>query len=148
MAVTLESIDRHNWRRCIALQVREDQVNLIAPNVYSLVQAKACPECVPLAVYDDDTMIGFVMYEPRGNTIFSIHRCMIDAQHQQRGFGRRAMELTISRIRQRGGLAIYRSCRPENEVAKRLYESLGFVYEETEPDGEIVYRLGSPRQMA
>ena len=130
----------------------DEQAGLIAPNARSLAWARADPDCVPLAVYADDgaddVMVGFVMYEPRGNGVFSIHRCMIDAQHQRRGFGRRAMELTIERIREEGGITIYLSFRPENKAARRLYEGLGFVQHEIEADGEVVYRLGPAREVA
>ena len=53
------------------------------------------------------------------------------------GYGREAMHLLIDRIR---GLSdeehdrIYISFEPENEIAKSLYEGLGFV-----PDGRVIY---------
>jgi len=146
--VSLRPIDETNEEVCATLRVTEEQAGLIAPNAKSLEWAKTNPNCVPLAVYADDVMVGFVMYEPRGNGIFSIHRCMIDAKNQRQGFGRRAMELTIERIRQLGGITIYLSFRPENNAARRLYESLGFVKHEIEPDGEIVYRLGPVHDIA
>ena len=146
--VSLRPIDETNEGVCVTLRVTEKQAGLIAPNTKSLEWAKTNANCVPLAVYADDVMIGFVMYEPRGNGIFSIHRCMIDAKYQRQGFGRRAMELTIEQIRQLGGITIYLSFRPENNAARRLYESLGFVKHEIEPDGEIIYRLGPAREIA
>ena len=116
---------------------------MIAPNDVYLAWAEANPRCVPLAGYAGEVVVGFVMYEPRGDGVFSIHRCMIDAQYQRRGFGRRAME----RIRQRGGTTIYLSFRTENHAARGLYEGLGFVRHEVEPDREIVYRLGPTREI-
>jgi diamine N-acetyltransferase len=135
-------MDHSHEAQCTALRVAEEQTNLIAPNAKSLAWAHGNPKCVPLAVFAGDEMVGFVMYEPRGNEIFSIHRLMIDARYQRQGFGRRAMELTIDRIRQEGGLTIYLSFRPENHVARRLFDGLGFVGHEIEPDGEVIYRLG------
>jgi diamine N-acetyltransferase len=145
--VSLRPIDKTNEDVCAALRVTEDQTGLIAPNTKSLEWAKDNPNCVPLAVYADDVMIGFVMYEPRGNGVFSIHRCMIDAKYQRQGFGRRAMELTIEQIRELGGITIYLSFRPENNAARSLYEGLGFVQHAIEPDGETVYRLGPAREV-
>ena len=145
--VSLRPIDGTNEELCAALHVTEEQAGLVAPNARSLAQAKANPNNVPLAVYAGDVMVGFAMVEPRGNGVFSIHRCMIDARHQRQGFGRRAMELTIERIRRLGGVTIYLSFRPENDAARRLYESLGFVQHEIEPDGEVIYRLGPVREI-
>jgi diamine N-acetyltransferase len=92
-------------------------------------------------------MVGFVMYKDRGNGEFSIHRYMIDARYQRQGFGRRVMDMVIDRVRQLGGGTIYLSFRPENNAARHLYEGLGFVQHEIEPDGEIVFRLGPKREV-
>ena len=145
--VTLRPIGKSNEAACCALRVHDDQLNFIAPNTDSLAWARANPNCVPRAIYAGDSLVGFIMYEPRGNRVFSVHRCMIDAKYQRRGFGRRAFELVIEKIRKQGGITVYTSFRPENDAAKKLYESAGFVYHMTEPDGEIVYRLGPIREI-
>ena len=101
---------------------------------------------MPQVIYDGETVVGFLMYEPRGNRVFSVHRLMVDAQWQGRGIGRRAMELVIEEIRRLGGTTIYSSTRPENEAAQYLLAELGFEEHEVEPDGEVVYRHGPPRE--
>ena len=61
-----------------------------------------------------------------------------------RGYGRAAMLLLIDRIRSEmdeNRHRIFISFEPENEVAKSLYESLGFVPDGRVEYGEIVYRL-------
>ena len=145
--VSLRAIDETNEGECLALRVAEEQAGLIAPNSKSLEWAKSNAACVPLAIYADDVMVGFVMYELRGDGVFSIHRCMIDAEYQRRGFGRRAMELTIEQIQHLAGITIYLSFRPENNAARKLYEGLDFVQHEIEPDGEIIYRHGPAREV-
>jgi diamine N-acetyltransferase len=73
-----------------------------------------------------------------------IYRLMIDQRHQGRGYGRAAMLLLIDRIRSEMDEERHRifiSFEPENEVAKSLYESLGFVPDGRVEYGEIVYRL-------
>jgi diamine N-acetyltransferase len=146
--VTLRPVNSKNEQECISLAVSEDQSKFVAPNSKSIEWVRKNPRCVPLSVYADHKMVGFVMYEPRGNEVFSIHRIMIDAQHQGKGIGRRALELTIDKIRNLGGSTIYLSFRAENQVAKKLFQSLGFIQHEIEPDGEIVYRLGPRRAIA
>lgn len=48
LAVELRDVTYENWEECIALRVSEAQRKMVAPNVYSLAQAKVQPECVPL----------------------------------------------------------------------------------------------------
>ena len=55
-------IDRHNFRDILKLSTTESQKFFVATNAYSLSQAYAQPECVPLALYDGDTPVGFTMY--------------------------------------------------------------------------------------
>ncbi len=135
MNVTLRNIDRHNFRECIKLKVAEGQAHFVAPNVFSIAQAYAEPECVPLAVYDGEAMVGFAMYAlDVDEQKWWIFRLMIDASQQGKGYGRAAMvELMRLISEQPGGNEIAISYEPENEVARKLYTSLGFV--ET---GEVV----------
>ena len=92
-------------------------------------------------------MIGLAMYEPRGNEVFSVHRLMIDRSFQGKGAGHGAMQLVMEELFSLGAETIYLSFRPENEVAKRLFEKLGYVFHIEEPDGEIVYRYGPVRDL-
>src|SRR6266496_4306391 len=102
MTVTLREITRDNWRECIQVQVATSQTRFVASNLYSLAQSKYEPECVPLAVYDDEQMVGFVMYRPEDHglaKIWFIDRLMIGEGHQKKGYGRAAMTLLIDRLR-------------------------------------------------
>lgn len=148
MDISLRPIDDTNRHECVALSVTEAQDKLIAPNSKSLAWADINTRCVPLAVYADGKMVGFAMYEPRGNDVFSVHRFMIDCRHQRNGIGLNAMQLVMGTISSLGGKTIYLSFRPDNIAAKRLYEKLGFDFHEEEPDGELVYRFGSVREIA
>jgi diamine N-acetyltransferase len=147
MTVTLRDITRENWRECARMRVAPTQVNFIASNLYSIAQSKCEPECVPLAVYDDEQMVGFVMYRPEDYglaKIWFIDRVMIGEDHQQKGFGRAAMLALIDHLRSQTGYnAILISFVPENAVAKKLYSDLGFKNTgETDESGELIYRLG------
>ncbi|MDP3446956.1 MAG: GNAT family N-acetyltransferase [Eubacteriales bacterium] len=134
----LVEIDRHNYLSVLDLSVSTEQRDLVATNQYSLAQAYAQPECVPLALYAENKPVGFAMYSlDEDDHQFWIYRLMIDQRYQGVGYGREAMRLLIERIR---GLSddehrrIYISFEPENEIAKSLYESLGFM-----PDGRMLY---------
>jgi diamine N-acetyltransferase len=102
--------------------------------MYSLAEAKADGLSVPLAIYHDETMVGFVMYwfDVKTGTGY-IERLMVDAQYQGRGYGKAALAEVMNRlIATPGCRKLDISYRPENAVAKALYCSLGF-----RPTGEI-----------
>lgn len=143
IGVRLEPITVKNWQVCIALAVKEEQVDLLPSNLYSIAQAQFYPQAVPLAIYGDkDEMVGFVMYgvDVASNS-WKVFRLMIDQAHQGRGYGRAAMEQVIERLSARSDcseiLIVY---RVENKAARRLYESLGFV-KESAIDGKVTARL-------
>lgn len=145
MKVELREITQENWRECARLKVAPDQERFVASNVYSLAESKYEPECVPLAVYEGETMVGFVMYLPEDYglaKVFYIARLMIGHQYQGKGYGRAVMEMLLERLKSVPGYAaILISFVPENTAAQRLYSSLGFQDTGEIDDGEIVYRL-------
>ncbi len=129
MRVTLREIDRENFKRCVRLEVSEDQREFVATNVFSIAQSKVETTYEVRAVYDGDEMVGFVMYgwEEEENC-HSLARLMIDRNHQGKGYGRAATEEVIRRLRAEPGCKqIVLSVNPANAGARALYESLGFV---------------------
>lgn len=147
--ISLQPITHANRAECLALAVWPEQRGLVADNARSLGQADENSELEPLGICDSaGTMAGFALIERRAPGVFSVHRLMIDAARQRRGYGRRAMQLIIEEIHARGGRTIYLSFRPENAAAQALYTELGFTCQEIEADGELLYRLGPPATVA
>lgn len=144
MEITLQPITKENWFASTKLHVRPDQASYVAANVYSIAQAQWYPEWEPLAIYDGETMVGFVMHGvdeeiPARQWII---RMMIDQAHQGRGYGRAAMVKVIERLTARPGCEEIRlSFVPGNEGALALYRSLGFVETGEEEDGELIMAL-------
>lgn len=129
MTVSLRAITRENWYQCTQLQLRPDQQNFVSPVAFSLAQSKFEPERVPLAIYDDDTLVGFVMYndQPLRDGSYRISRVLIDQQYQGRGYGRQAVLQVIERMRHLSQCKeILIEYSPENTVAAHLYTDLGF----------------------
>lgn len=128
MTITLREITRENWLQCARLKVAPEQERFVASNGVSMAQSKYEPEYVPLAVYDGEEMVGFVMYgvEQTENKYW-IMRMMVDHRQQGKGYGRAAMQLLLDRIRAIPGCdEVTISYEPDNAVARRLYASLGF----------------------
>ena len=142
----LVEIDRYNYLSVLDLSVSAEQRDFVATNQYSLAQAYVQPECVPLALYAENKPVGFAMYSlDADDHQYWIYRLMIDQRYQGVGYGREAMKLLIERIRELMDdehKRIYISFEPENEIAKSLYESLGFVPDGRTLYGEVVYFLG------
>lgn len=141
--VELREITRENWRACVRLKVAPGQERMVATNAVSLAQASYEPECVPLAVYEGETMVGFVMYarDPGDQQVW-VYRLMIDEQHQRRGYGRAALLRLIERLRAQPDCeSVSISYLEDNEAARQLYASIGFRETGQVIDGEAVARL-------
>lgn len=133
MKITLKPIDRSNYNECIALRTGEGQERFVAPNICSLVQAAYEPDLFPLAIYRDETMVGFLLYdfdwEVGG---WSMSRLMVDARWQKQGIGSLALEQFLLYFRRKHGeLPLYTSAEVENAAAISLYEKAGFARRET-----------------
>ncbi len=150
--IVLRTIDLANFKACIDLDVDPTQKAFVAPNVYSLAQAKANPKLHPYAIYDgklfkreigpDDPMVGFVMYQVWDEIGF-IMRLMVDQRFQRRGYGRAAMVEVIRRLKLHPDVRyISTSVHKENEAAENLYRSLGFVDDPKQDPVELY--LGLP----
>lgn len=143
MIRSLREITMENFHDCLNLELEEAQKNYIATNQYSLAKAKADGVSVPLGIYDGETMVGFVMYNyNKEEQSGFISRLMVDRRHQGKGYGRYAMNQVIGRLRAHKDCKQIRiSYVPENAVAGKLYESLGFVKTGEIVNGEVISAL-------
>ena len=143
MSVTLRKVTNDTFRACIGLEVREDQKGYVASNMYSLAEAQADGVSEPRAIYADEEMVGFIMYdvEPEEGRGY-IPRLMVDAVHQGNGYGRAAMQQVIDLfVANPDCKEIRTSIHPDNERARALYLSLGFELTGEMSDGEAVMRM-------
>lgn len=153
--VNLKKLTHSNLYECFQLEVTKEQENFVAPNVQSIAEAYASVAnggfATPYAIYNDDVMVGFIMYtyfHKNSNPIYVdaanapcyyIWRLLIDKNHQRKGYGRQAVAKVISEIKTmpygEGG-SIFVSYEPTNVGSKTLFASLGFK-ETGEIDGDI-----------
>jgi diamine N-acetyltransferase len=135
MTLSLRPVTSENWDEVARLEVRDDQSRFVASNSYSLAQAAYEPGNTPVAIYDDDTLVGFALYthEPWQGE-FGIVRMMIANRYQGNGYGRQAILALNDVLRRLPGCgSIILSVVKENVGAWHLYQSIGFqVYEEDE----------------
>ena len=141
--IEFREIDRNNFFDVIKLSVADGQKEFVAPNLVSIAQAKAFPECICLSIYHNNILVGFTMYcIDYEDKEYWISRLMIDEKYQSKGYGKAAMEKLIDRIKEdKKHEVIYISFEPENTWAKHLYEKLGFAADGRVIEGEAVYKL-------
>lgn len=145
MNVLLKEVNSDNWYDCICLKVAENQKKFVAPNTFSLAQSKYEPECIPMCIYDDEKMIGFVMFatdDDGDEDEFWICRFMIDEKFQGMGYGKASMAKILEHIKENYNYKeVHLSEVPENERAKNLYKSFGFQFTGEIEEGEEVMIL-------
>lgn len=150
--ITLEKITYKNYIKVIwGLKVTKKQKKFVAENNNSLAEAYVAITnggvALPFAICKNKKPIGFLMIgygmaeeddldgeDPSFIEIvkknYCIWRFMIDKRYQGKGYGKKAMELALDYVRTfpcGKAEACWLSYEPENEVAKRLYASFGFV---------------------
>lgn len=137
-----EITNKNIWKVC-ALEPYEEQKDFVAENIQSLAEAYATRNegnhALPLAVYDDDALIGFVMIgkgtvgnEGESRLIkenYSLWRLMIDRKYQGRGLGKQTIDAVIRLIRTfpfGEAKQVWLSYEPENTRARAIYLKYGF----------------------
>jgi diamine N-acetyltransferase len=139
----LEAITPDNYAVALAVQVRPDQQDLVAPVVKSLAEAYVYPDVEwPRLIYDGDRPVGFLKAilniawdsdRDPGDRRSGLWRLNIAADAQGRGYGTFAVEAVSREIRDRGGDRIYVSYEPRPGGPADFYRKLGF-----RPTGEHV----------
>jgi len=152
----LKKINRNNIGEILKLEVFDNQKSFVATNNSSIIEAYIAitenNDVFTFGIYNDDTPIGFLMigYDvnsddegapmiAKGN--YNIWRLMIDKKFQGRRFGKKAMNLAVEFINTFPcGTAKYcwLSYESDNNVARHLYKSVGFVETEEKDEEEIV----------
>ena len=127
--VHLEPVTKDNLDAVLMLEVNDGQKGYVSSAAESLAQAYVYQETAfPFAVYNDDTVVGFIMmgyYEEK--KYYTLWKLMIDQQYQGRGYGKEALKLGIVFLKERFSVKeIYTGVIPDNKVAKDLYLSVGF----------------------
>lgn len=155
MAPSIRPVTKENWNALIKLKVREDQTHFVASNLYSIAESKfgfdesdgSHWDLYPYGIYDDETPVGFLMYGYNfqyADFQAFILRLMVDQNRQGRGYGKFGMEkmLEIFRADERVQ-SVGISYEPENDGARKLYASLGFVETGKMLDSEVeaIYKI-------
>ena len=118
----------------LALKVSRAQDRFVASNAKSIAEAYVHQAAWPRAVYAGENPVGFVMLhdenltdEPEIKHFYSLWRLMIDAEHQGKGYGPRAVELVIEHVKSNpDATELLVSFIPGDGSPEAFYTKLGF----------------------
>lgn len=141
--IRFEPITEDNMDDAIAISVRPDQEEVIAPVVYSLAQCYVLSDILtPFLIMNDDLPVGFILFliDPEEDQ-YEICRLMVDQKQQKKGYGREALLLAIRYLAEAGAKKIELSHQTNNYGVGKLYESVGFHYTGVIDDGEVMMEM-------
>lgn len=131
-----------------ALRLHAHQIDFMSSVAASLREASRSTLACPRAIMRGARAIGFLMYDlpdASSPSVVRIYRFMIDFQEQGKGYGRSALRLAISEIAHIPEVHRVEICYfPDNEPARTLYRSAGFIEDGLDEDGEMIAHLDLP----
>ncbi len=148
MNIILKDITDENFIECTCLTTNKDNRHTIfeefvASNVFSIAQSKVQDGWFTKVIYDDDTMVGFTMYGfSFKDNFYELCRFMIDHKYQNKGYGYISLLKIIDEMKKfQNCHEIFLSFDPQNDIAKKLYEKVGFKDTGMLNEDEILYKL-------
>ena len=130
--VQIVELNAENWYDCCELEVSPEQKKFMESNAISIAQSKFEPTLKPYAIYDNEKVVGFLMYNSVQEELdgYWIYRIMVDKTFQGKGIGKVATTLMLSEMAKLpNAKKIIVGYHPENLEAQHLYTSLGFMDE-------------------
>lgn len=144
--IELKQITEENFLQAFHLSLAPGQEIYVSHPIRSLAQAYVYrKQCQPFGIYEDDTMIGYVMviydYDiPE----YDIWHMMIDCSKQGKGYGSAALDRVLEYIRTKpfgSSDRVTLTCHKDNLCALTLYKSKGFAETGAEDGDEIELSL-------
>lgn len=128
--VRLCKITKENINTVLELKTTKEQEAYVSTVAHSLAQAWVYRDTAyPFAIYDDDTLVGFVMmgfYEAKQQ--HTLWKLLIGERYQRRGYGRQAVELAKQYLIDAFDVTeIFLGVHEDNDAAIHLYQSTGFT---------------------
>ena len=144
--INLRKITEENFIDAFNLKLAKGQEEFVSHPIRSLAQAYVYREqCQPFGIYNDDTMVGYVMviydYDiPE----YDIWHMMIDEAQQKKGYGSAALDLVLDYIRTKpfgSSDRVTLTCNKNNLGALKIYKRKGFTETDEEDEDEIELSL-------
>jgi diamine N-acetyltransferase len=130
--VKIVELNAENWYDCCELEISTEQKKYIEPNAISIAQSKFEPTLKPYAIYLNEKVVGFLMYNSVQEELdgYWVYRIMVDKEFQGKGIGKAATKLMLTEMAKlTNSKKVVVGYHPENLGAHHLYASLGFIDE-------------------
>ena len=128
--IELKPVTIDNFWDVIGIKINKEQEQYIPDNIFLIAMSKIIPQCIPLAIYSDSIVVGFLMYgldENKEN--YWIHIMMIGDNHQGKGYAKESFQKILSEIKKDKGVhKILLAVNKGNINAVKIYEKLGFRF--------------------
>lgn len=127
--INFREITKENYLEVTELKVDERQRHFVADNTFSLVQASYEEGLNTRAIYKDETLIGFLLFDyDEDIKNWSLSRFMIDVEFQGKGYGKEAVKSFFDYAKNNFKIEkLYISVSIDNLQAANMFRSLGFV---------------------
>jgi diamine N-acetyltransferase len=132
MNLRICEITKENWYEIANLKVTEEQHKFIESTVANcLVQAETeyKEDAVSVGLYEGDIPIGYAMYgwfDEEEKAVY-LNQFVIDSTCQGKGYAKPLLRLLMEHFKKDYNCKfMYLSIHPENKLAQKLYESIGF----------------------
>jgi len=140
--LTYEKINWKNIKSFLSLEITSEQKELMSTSHLQTLwnSFRIGYSELYLIKHENDT-VGYVLLYPcpRINK-YNVGRLYIDKNHQRKGYGKQALLWAIEKLKEKGAPRILLSVHPDNIVARKLYESVGFNYTELCWGNELVMK--------
>lgn len=149
----IKPVEKAHVRALYRLKVRPDQETLVSPSGLTMSEAPFAPGSEVFGIWDGDTPVGMISVidyshpdadlddDDDPNSLY-VWRLLIDAAHQQQGYGTLALNFAKNLMNERGLPALYITAVDLPGSAIPLYEREGFVRtgRRVEDEPELVWR--------
>ena len=146
--IRIKAVDAQNILDVCELTTNQDRIGTTMEghpccNAISIAEAKYYPEMHPNAIYNNNVLIGFFMYQRTENQadIATICRFMVDDRFQQKGLGKKAFEYVLRGLKIQGVKKVILMIDGANKIAKKLCLSFGFQFTRKIDHDEYYYEL-------
>ena len=129
---------RENVRAIWNSRLRDEQQHLVAPAAFTVAEGHYEPNAILRAIYRHEEPVGVLLVEVETGRPYLV-RFMIDAEHQGRGTGRRAVDLLERELRSAGWKALETSFNPAEGGAEGFWRRCGFRDTGRKLHGEPVF---------
>ncbi len=146
--IKIKAVDEQNIVDVCKLTTKQDRVGMAIDgcpycNAISIAEAKYDTQLHPNAIYNNNTLIGFFMYQRAENQAdtATICRFMMDDRFQQKALAEKALEHILRGLKIQGVQKVILKIDNANKNAENLYRSFGFHWAGGNDKTESCYAL-------